>query len=113
MAEKKKWFRVTDPLNPLCGCDVRIQDFGSFTEAKDWWTVEAMRRVDVFIGDRPFQLIAREGENLGLMVDARHLVESPLQATSVGVVRSPASTVATVASHTRRADGRRAMLRIV
>jgi hypothetical protein len=39
----------------------------------------AMRRVDVFVGDRPFQLIAPEGETLGLLIMQDRLEPSPLQ----------------------------------
>jgi hypothetical protein len=38
-----------------------------------------MRRVDIFVGDRPFQLVAPAGETLGLMIDVSHLEPSPLQ----------------------------------
>jgi hypothetical protein len=41
--------------------------------------VIALRRVDVFVGDRPFQLVAREGEDLGIAVRTDQLDESPLQ----------------------------------
>lgn len=83
-----KWFRVIDPLSPLYGCDIRLglglarvnpDDFS----VKSFGVVVAMRRVDVFVGDRPFQLIAKEGEDLGLMIDKSQLEDSPLQDETV------------------------------
>lgn len=75
-----KWFRVIDPLNPLYGCDVDgyVED-KAFGNGRDGLIVTALRRVDVFIGDRPFQLVAKEHEDLGLMVDLDSLRDSPLQ----------------------------------
>lgn len=87
-----KWYRVTDPLNPLCGCDVKLGGNGiTNVQMKDGVTQEvehynrviALRRVDVFVGDRPFQLVAPEGEHLGVMVDMRHVEISPLQDETV------------------------------
>lgn len=77
-----KWYRVIDPLNPLFGCDVRVRnDRAVVTKsgAKLCWEISAMRRIDVFVGDRPFQLIAPEEESLGLWIDPAHLQDSPLQ----------------------------------
>lgn len=69
----KKWFRVNDQLSPLCGCDV------TGIEAEGWLSITALRRVDIFVGDRPFQLVAKEGEHLGLLIDTDQLVDSPFQ----------------------------------
>jgi hypothetical protein len=77
--EEEKWFRVTDPLSPLYGCDVRGWRSQAVFGADDALVVIALRRVDVFVGDRPFQLVAREGEDLGIAVRADQLDESPLQ----------------------------------
>lgn len=78
-----KWYRVTDPLNPLYGCDVT----GFVTECAfgpdDGLAVTAMRRVDIFVGDRPFQLVAKKGENLGIIVSGDCIDESPLQDETV------------------------------
>lgn len=77
-----KWFRVIDPLSPLYGCDVRGYDAheSPFDIPKETFlTLTALRRVDVFVGDRPFQLIAPEKENLGLLVLFQQLEPSPLQ----------------------------------
>lgn len=76
MGEEKKWYRVIDPLNPLCGCDVMIAEL---TKQPGFFAVTALRRLDIFVGDRPFQLVAKEGEQLGVMVNFDHLQESPLQ----------------------------------
>ena len=76
------WYRVIDPLNPLFGCDVKISDSSAVVSAggsKLHWKIIAMRRVDIFVGDRPFQLIAPEGEDLGLFIDPDHLEESQIQ----------------------------------
>ncbi len=75
MVEKAKWYRVIDPLNPLYGCDVKgVESFS----AEGWLVVGAMRRVDVFVGDRPFQLVDPNG-CLGVLVDIDHLSLSPIQ----------------------------------
>lgn len=75
-----KWYRVIDPLNPLFGCDVRgEQAVDSRGNPVRFLVIEAMRRIDVFVGDRPFQLIAPEGQNLGLMIREDQLGDSPLQ----------------------------------
>lgn len=79
MVEEKKWYRVTDPLSPLFGCDVRGWVSEAAIGPDNALVVEAMRRIDVFVGDRPFQLVATPGENLGLAVRTDQLEESPLQ----------------------------------
>lgn len=81
--EEEKWFRVTDPLSPLYGCDVRGWRSQAVFGADDALVVTALRRVDVFVGDRPFQLIAPEGEDLGVAVRTEQLQESPLQDETV------------------------------
>jgi hypothetical protein len=67
------WYRVIDPLSPLYGCDVRG------TSSEPWLTIVALRRVDVFVGNRPFQLVAPEGQSLGLLIDVEQLELSPIQ----------------------------------
>jgi hypothetical protein len=76
------WFRVIDPLSPLYGCDVRGYDAkdGPYDlPRRTYLNVTGMRRVDIFVGDRPFQLMAPKNENLGLMVLFQQLEPSPLQ----------------------------------
>ena len=70
-----KWLRVRDPLNPLCGCDVVLHEMpdGAYRE------VTALRRLDVLLGDRPYQLRAPEGCTLGISIDVNHLEPSPVQ----------------------------------
>ncbi len=75
MEKTVKWFRVTDPLSPLFGCDVQTWSVG----LHDWPLVVALRRVDIFVGDRPFQLVAKSGEDLGLQINPDILTESPMQ----------------------------------
>jgi hypothetical protein len=70
-----KWYRVIDPLNPLCGCDVTIEDEGD----DGFCVVTALRKLDVLMGDRPYQLRVVAGQNLGVSVFGEHLVESPIQ----------------------------------
>lgn len=80
--EDKKWYRVTDPLSPLHGCDVRGEprNLVNIDMSFDrFLIVEALRRVDIFAGDRPFQLIAPDGKSLGMMIEWAQLAESPLQ----------------------------------
>ena len=67
------WYRVVDPLSPLHGCDVHGLDDGELLE------ICALRRVDVFVGDRPYQLIAPEGQTLGLLIVRDQLEPSPIQ----------------------------------
>lgn len=83
--EEKKWYRVVDPLNPLHDCDVLLsgQIVRNIAWADDedekFCRVIAMRRVDVFVGDRPFQLFAKEGEDLGLLISNACIASSPFQ----------------------------------
>ncbi len=84
MGEEKKWYRVIDPLNPLFGCDVRCRKSDLQVNA-DRFVIEAMRRVDLLVGDRPFQLIAPEGEDLGLTIKRTHVEESPLQEETIEI----------------------------
>lgn len=84
MDEETKWWRVIDPLNPLYGCDVRLSDVdgiygGKITSPLIWWKVVAMRRVDMVVGDRPFQLMAPDGCDLGIAIDPEQLTTSPIQ----------------------------------
>ena len=74
-----KWWRVVDPLNPLCGCDVKGWDSEAVFGPDDALAVTALRRLDVLVGDRPFQLVAAEGEHLGVAVLREHLEPSPVQ----------------------------------
>lgn len=67
-------------MNPLCGCDVKTGEEGHLVGASGkFWEVTAIRRVDVFVGDRPFQLVAPPGDSLGIMVANSHLIKSPIQ----------------------------------
>lgn len=74
-----KWFRVIDPLSPLYGCDVRGHCVDCSFGPDDGLVIRAMRRVDIFVGDRPFQLVAPEGETLGLIIISSQLEPSPIQ----------------------------------
>lgn len=86
MIEEGKWYRVVERLSPLCGCDVRVEVTGKY----DWPLIVALRRVDVFAGDRPYQLVAAEGENLGIAVDPDDLELAPIQDDIVELTtRSP------------------------
>lgn len=77
---ENEWFRVNDPLSPLHGCDVRGSEAVDVDEdSLGFLMIEALRRVDVFVGDRPHQLIAPKGGNLGLMIDMDQLEPSPIQ----------------------------------
>lgn len=78
---EKKWYRVIDPINPLFGCDVAglVDD----DNLPGYLQVTAMRRVDIFVGDRPFQLVAPDGESLGVLVDTDHLADSLIQDETV------------------------------
>lgn len=52
----------------------------------DGFVVQALRRIDVFVGDRPFQLVAGPDEDLGLIIRMEQLVKSPLQDQIVELV---------------------------
>ncbi len=71
-----KWHRVTDPLSPLFGCDVKCF---MVRVPHGYASIVALRRVDIFVGDRPFQLVAPPGETLGLMIDEIQLGDCQLQ----------------------------------
>lgn len=73
------WYRVMDPLSPLCGSDVRGYVVDTVFGADHGLVIQALRRVDVFTGDRPFQLVAGPDEDLGLIVRTEQLQDSPLQ----------------------------------
>lgn len=75
MAEKK-WMRVSDPISPLDGCDVLVTD--EQVGEHPWRMVYGLRRIDVFVGNRPFQLIAEDKGNIGVMVNPLTLTDSPL-----------------------------------
>ena len=68
MSDEKTWFRVIDPLNPLCGCDVRgVKCF----DAEGNWNelhLTALRRIDVMVGDRPYQLRAGDNDRLNIAI---------------------------------------------
>lgn len=82
-----EWFRVNDPLSPLHGCDVRGSEaVDENEESLGFLMIEALRRVDIFVGDRPHQLVAPEDGNLGLMIDMNQLIESPIQDDIVELV---------------------------
>jgi hypothetical protein len=76
--EDMKWYRVTDPLSPLYGSDVRGREIYS-ESYPDVMCVQAMRRLDLLVGNRPFQLVAAEGDDLGIWIRLTHLQESPIQ----------------------------------
>ena len=106
-----KWFRVIDPLSPLYGCDVRVAPDGlSLVKPDDFSTrsfatIQALRRVDVFVGDRPFQLVAKDGEDLGLMIERSQLETSPLQNETVETGTDRPHGLCIDESEMTRADG--------
>lgn len=102
LKENKKWYRVNDPLSPLCGCDVTGIEAISW---EGWLSITALRRVDVFVGDRPFQLVAKEGEHLGLLIDTAQLVDSPFQDDVMVVGRDRPHGICLDESEMTRADG--------
>ncbi len=76
----RKWFRVVDRVSPLCGCDVTgeaaVDEKG---EPVGFLEIKGLRRVDVLIGDRPYQLRAPDGGNLGILIKMQQLEDSPIQ----------------------------------
>ncbi len=106
MSDGVKWYRVVDPLSPLCGCDVRLGLFRMLGRGgSEWGRVEAMRKVDVFVGDRPFQLVAKDGEDLGLMINMDQLDESPFQADVMEIGRDRPHGLCINESEMTRQDG--------
>lgn len=105
MGEDKKWYRVNDPLSPVYGCDVRGWRAEAVFGPDDALVVIAMRRVDIFVGDRPFQLVAPDGENLGLAVRTDQLVESPIQDEIMETGTDRPYGLCIDESEMRRADG--------
>lgn len=72
-----RWYRVSDGGNPLCGADVKL---GPMLGWEPWYKVVAVRRCDVFLGARPYQMRAAGPDgDLGLMTNASHLRLSPVQ----------------------------------
>ena len=106
MGEKRNsgWYRVVDPLNPLCGCDVRVPRVFIENDLK-MAVVDAVRRVDIFVGDRPFQLFAPEGQSLGVWVNVKHLAASPIQDEVVETGADRPYGICIDESEMTRADG--------
>ena len=75
----EKWYRVSDPISPLYGCDVKGYEIDSMFGPDDGMVLCALRRIDIFKGDRPFQLVAPVGEDLGIIISCDQLCLSPLQ----------------------------------
>ncbi len=110
--EKKKWYRVTDPLSPLHGCDVTGRQAVDAMHNRDLLLITGVRRVDVFVGDRPFQRIAGGTGDLGLLIDAAQLEESLIQDEVVELSRDkPYGIFLNESNMTRNTDGH--TLRIV
>lgn len=75
--EHGRWYRVQGNIgNPLNGCDVQVYDDPS-DSAGIPLLVLALRRIDMIIGDRPYQL--RDPDGLGVYIDRYSLVDSPIQ----------------------------------
>jgi hypothetical protein len=85
MVEAKKWYRVIDPLSPLYGSDVLLSGEAVWNvawatdEDEKFYQVIGIRRVDVFLGDRPFQLMAKDGDDLGFLISNTRIASSPIQ----------------------------------
>ncbi len=110
--EKKKWYRVTDPLSPLHGCDVTGEQTTDGIGKRDLLCIGGVRRVDIFAGDRPFQRIAGLGKDLGLYIDASQLELSAIQDEIVELARDkPYGIFLNESNMTRNTDGH--TLRIV
>jgi len=56
-----------------------IEVSGERLGARSFLRVTSVRRVDVFQGDRPYQRVAAEGQDLGILIDMAQLVASPIQ----------------------------------
>jgi hypothetical protein len=82
-----QWYRVIDPQSPLFGCEVRGWISEAAIGADNALVVEAMRRLDMIVGDRPFQMIAAAGDNLGLAIRADQLEVSAVQEDIVEMSR--------------------------
>lgn len=105
------WYRVNDPLSPLSGCDVMGDEVPGLAGVFRAILVTAVRRVDVFAGDRPYQRVAAGGGHLGLMLDMAQLVPSPIQDDVVEIATDrPYGAVVEERDHDR-SDGLR--LRVV
>lgn len=74
-----KWWRVVDPLNPLSGCDVKIDELS--IDRSGMHVVRALRRLDLLVGDRTYQLVnpGDDPSGIGIAVDKAHLQPSPVQ----------------------------------
>jgi hypothetical protein len=105
-----KWYRVVDPLSPLFGCDVSGRlTVGGWDIERDryrgYLIIESMRRIDVFVGDRPFQLVAPKGDSLGLIIRQEQLEISPLQVDVVEIDSKRPFGICLDESEMQRADG--------
>lgn len=85
--EEQKWWRVVAPDNILFGADVR----GNVIPADDGCEVatlfvRAIRRVDMIVGDRPFQ-VQNLGTGIMIEVNMDNLELSPVQDEVVEISR--------------------------
>ena len=82
------WYRVVDPQSPLFGCDVKGWISEAAIGADDALVIQAMRRIDMVVGDRPYQMIASDGENLGLAIRTDQLEVSAVQDDLIEMTRT-------------------------
>jgi hypothetical protein len=109
--ESKKWYRVIDPLSPLHGCDVSGREW-LVESGSHLLVIDGVRRVDIFVGDRPFQRIAGAERHLGLYIEFSQLEDSLIQDEVVELSREkPYGIFLNESSMTRNTDGH--TLRIV
>ena len=101
---EKKWYRVVDPLSPLFGCDVQGETYDA---AHQLMVIRALRRVDIFVGDRPFQLVSPKTEKLGLglIISTSQLDDSPMQESVIEIGNDRPFGLCTDESELTRRDG--------
>lgn len=102
--EKKKWYRVIDPLSPLHGCDVSGREW-LVESGGHLLVIDGVRRVDIFVGDRPFQRMAGAEQNLGLYINFDQLEDSLIQDEVVELARDKPYGIFLNESNMTRLDG--------
>lgn len=79
---KLNWYRVVEATNPLSGCDV-LCDEEMFSKSY-YCPVYGVRRIDVFVGDRPFQMVSADPSvDMGIAIHAGHMKLSSIQHRSI------------------------------
>lgn len=82
------WKRINDPLSPLFGADVRGLEIkveeNYYTHNSDkWFLVTHLRRLDLIVGNKPFQLSGGDDGHIGMIISCDFLIDSPVNEDTI------------------------------